>query len=53
MGPPPRLDVGLRGGLLLFADFVNTEVIVYVYLSVVSGMQAFWPREFFSGEPRS
>ena len=28
MGPPPKLEVGERGGLVLDPDRVNTDVIV-------------------------
>ena len=53
MGPPPKLDVGERGGLLPAPVRVSTDVIVYVYLSVVTGIQAFIPCVHISGDPQS
>ena len=42
----------VEGGLCTVVA-VNTDVMVYVYLSVVTGMEAWMPVDLVSGVPRS
>jgi len=53
IGLDPIQEVGEEGGLGCLDVADSTLVMVYVYLSVVMGMEALMPCEFISGLPRS